>query len=473
MVWLITIPVAAAALIWVRRCSRRIRALRAELAESEARRMEIAGFLSRFSSGISGDEGMDGAMHSAARYVCEQTDAEAAAIYEMSGDELVCSGVSGNYLLLRGGGGKQSLRHHRLLEALRRERIPVGRGFLGGMIGTKTAELIPDGAADPRFADYPAADSLGSVMAAPLLRDGVITGVVCALNNRLHPGRSFSEEQFERLRQLVPQVMMVQNLVRVYSEISRRDRIDQELELARHLQLSLLPRSFPRWGAFAIYANTRSAKEVNGDFYDCIRIDDERLLVLIGDACGKGIPACMLTAMTRSFARSIADNFTTLTAFLTELNAKLQRGTEADRFITLGCCLLNRRDSLLEFGRAGHTDLVECVHHHLRIISPDGTALGILPEDLAGFETICIAMEPETTVMMFSDGLTEATDKNRVEFGIERLSQAFLRACESEIPPGEVIGRVMDEVAGFESEQSDDQTIVLIRQDGEAVNAGG
>ncbi len=98
-----------------------------------------------------------------------------------------------------------------------------------------------------------------------------------------------------------------------------------------------------------------------------MEIDNNRLLIIIGDACGKGIPACMLTAMTRSFARSLADNFTTLSDFLKQVNNKLHRDTDADRFITLGCCLLDRSNSLIEFGRAGHTDLVTYVHDHIRI----------------------------------------------------------------------------------------------------------
>ena len=197
-----------------------------------------------------------------------------------------------------------------------------------------------------------------------------------------------------------------------------------------------------------------------------MEIDNNRLLIIIGDACGKGIPACMLTAMTRSFARSLANNFTTLSDFLKQVNNKLHRDTDADRFITLGCCLLDRSNSLIEFGRAGHTDLVTYVHDHIRIVSPDGTALGILPDDFATFDTICLAFEPGTTLMMFSDGLSEALDKNAEEFGIERLTEVFRRSCEQGGTPQVIMDRILNVVADFEEEQNDDQTIVLIRHTG-------
>ena len=390
-------------------------------------------------------------------------------LYNRSGNELRVTGVCGTYPLIHSSNQLLFSRHHHLFEALRREEVPIGKGFLGGMATTRQAELVPDAAADPRFVEYPDFANFGSIMAIPLLREGMLVGVVCAATNRLRPGSPFSEAQFERLRLLSGQVQMVQNLVKVYSEISKRERIDQELEFARHLQQSLLPQAFPAWDQFSVNAHTRSAKEVNGDFYDFVEIDEDRLLVIIGDACGKGIPACMLTAMTRSYARCLAaGSFTTLGEFLRQINDKLFRDTDADRFITLGCCLLDKRNSLLEFGRAGHTDLVSYVHDHIRTFSPAGSALGILPDEFANFDTICLAIEPGTSVIMYSDGLTEALNKEQEEFGITRLSEVFKDSCELGGSPQAVIDRVMEAVINYEVEQNDDQTIVLIRHTGKA-----
>ncbi len=466
--WIIANSLLALLLTGVaaRRAYRRIEALRLKLIESEKLRREISHFLSRFSSGISSEDGVDGAMHAAALYVAEQIDAETVAIYSVRGDKLICGGVFGRYPLLPDADPEIFTNPARLLDALRRSPPPAGSGFPGGLIATDRPELIPDAAADPRFAAYRLPTGT-SVMALPMHRDDGSAGVICAVGNKLSPRHSFGNEQLDRFRLLASQVLMVQNLVDVYDKISRRNRIDQELQFARQLQQSLLPKKFPEWGKFSIAARTRSAKEVNGDFYDFVRIDEDRMLVLIGDACGKGIPACMLTAMTRSFARSLTDNFTTLTNFLRDVNDKINRDTETDRFITLGCCLLDRRNMLLEFGRAGHTDLISFVHQHIRVFSPDGTALGILPGDMASFETICVAIEPETTLMMFSDGLSEALNHNDEEFGVPRLIEAFREACCNSSDPDRIISEIMGRVASYESGQNDDQTIVLIRHAGQ------
>ena len=462
---LLLLLVAAAAAL--RLLSHRSARLLKELKDEKQARGELASFLSRFASGLRGDEGFEGLMHTTALNVAEKIDAKSVCIYEFRNEEFIGAGVCGNYPLIHTDAPQLLTRRQQLLEVLLREKIVAGIGFPGSILVSKQPELIPDAAADPRFGGYADADAIGSVMAVPMLRDGMITGIVCACGNRARPAHAFSQQQLERLRRLSSEIMMVQDLVRVYFEISRRDRIDQELEFARHIQTSLLPASFPQWGNFAVSARTRSAKEVNGDYYDFVRIDDDRLLVVIGDACGKGVPASMLTAMTRSFANALGDSFTTLTAFLRDLNRKLFNDTGGDRFITVGCCLLNRRASLLEFGRAGHTNLITFVHNHIRVISPDGNALGILPDEFVAFETLRISLDPGSTVMMYTDGLTEATNALDEEFGEGRLIEAFSESCARRTESAEIIDDLMNAVSRFEREQSDDQTVVLIRRTGD------
>ena len=456
IVLLFTVPVAL----------RRIRRLQSDLDKASAELRETTGFLTRFSNGIWQRDGVAGVMHAAALNVAEKVDAESVGIYEFSDGKLHGVGVSGPYPLVRGVDKPLLTPYEELLEAMRREYWNSEEGIFCKLLENRQREIIPDASVDGRFSVFPNAGAIKSVMIAPLLVDDVLTGAVCAVNNKTVPGRSFSQEQMECLSQLRNEIIMIQDLVKVYSEISRRDRIDQELSFARTLQLSLLPSDSPEWGEFTIDARTCPAKEVNGDFYDFIRIDNDRMLVLLGDACGKGIPACMLSAMTRSFARSMVGTFTTLNNFMRDINEKLNRDTDVDRFVTLGCCLLDRKHNLLEFGRAGHTDLVGFIHGHIRIISPDGAALGILPDELVSFDTICIAIDPETTVMMYSDGMTEATDRNMEEFGQTRLSEVFRQACAEHSETSEIINEVMHYVSEHEAEQSDDRTIVLIRRGG-------
>ncbi|MBR1952054.1 MAG: SpoIIE family protein phosphatase [Lentisphaeria bacterium] len=437
-----------------------------ELEEEKQARNDLSGFLSRFSTRLRGDEGFEGVMHITAANVAEKIEAESVCIYEFRNDTFTGAGVHGNYPLIHGFRNTPLTTRQHLLEALYNEKIIAGVGFPGSLLVSKEPVLIPDAKSDPQFNRFADRQTLGSVMAVPMLQDGAVAGIVCAVGNKKHPGHSFSTQQFESLCRFSPEIQMVQTLVQVYLEINRRDRIDQELHLTRQIQNSLLPSSFPVWGDFTIDARTRSAKEVNGDYYDFVEIDSDRLLVIIGDACGKGVPACMLTAMTRSFARSMANSFTTLPEFLAELNKKLFNDTQGDRFITVGCCLLNKRDSLLEFGRAGHSAMVTHVHNHIRIIKPDGTGLGIMPEDFASYETFCLSLDPGSTVMMYTDGMTEAINSFEEEFGTQRLIDAFSESCKKHTENSKIIDDLMSAVTLFEREQADDQTVVLIRRNG-------
>ena len=434
---------------------RKVDELRMDLTGAQLSRTEISNFLSRFSTGINCDDGLDGALHSAACYVSEQLEAGSVAIYGITKGKLTVLGVCGDYPLSLSGSSQ--------LDDLRSEVINSGEGFIGSVALSRHGELVALASVDERFAAYPAFSKIGSVMAVPMIKEGMTYGVLCVVDNQMLAGRPFSNAQFARLKSLASQVLMVQQLVQVYGEISRRERIDQELAFVRQFQNSLLPPAEMSLGGFSVCARTTSAKEVNGDFFDMISIDENRLLVIIGDACGKGMPACMLASMTRCFARAMAAEFTTLNKFLRDVNANLNRDSDADRFITLGCCLLDKRDGLVEFGRAGHTDMIMHIHGHLRKFSPTGTALGMLPDEDAEFDTISLALDHGSSIMLFSDGLSEAIDHDREEFGTDRLANAFHVACNHRDTADAIISEVMDAVHEFEYEQNDDQTLILIR----------
>lgn len=461
VIFLAAMAAAAAALLM--RDRQYVAELQGEITKLRAGHRSVDHFLSAIFREMRSESGISGAMHAAAGYLAEQSGAEAAAIYEMNEGQLVIAGLHGPFPLIHSGNRIILSNHAHLFELLRRERIRSGTGFIGGMVDHTRAELVPNASLDSRFDEYPDSNVCGSAMAMPLYTQGQVIGVACVFGNRQQPLAPFSEEQLASFQMLAPQMVMTLELDHAYGEISRRQRIDQELEFARQIQFSMLPDAFPSWDQFLVTAFTRSAKEVNGDFYDFVEIDDDRLLIVIGDACGKGVPACMLTAMTRSVIRAMTDNFTTLNEFLMDLNAKMHRGTDADRFITIGCCLLDRKNSLMEFGRAGHTELLTFVRNHIRSISPQGVALGILPQELAQFDTFCMAFEPGMSLMLFSDGITEAINAKEEEFGIERLKELFSIGCRNGESARSVINLILEEVGHFEYEQSDDQTMVIIQ----------
>ena len=301
-------------------------------------------------------------------------------------------------------------------------------------------------------------------MAVPMIMENKISGVICAVNNKNN--KSFTKTQFDSLESMTNLVVLIHNILKVYSNLTIQQRLSQELEFTRLLQASLLPKEFPEWSPFVINAFTRSAKEVNGDFYDFVEIDENRLLVVIGDASGKGVPACMVMAMTRSFIRANVERFTSLTDLLEELNTNLYRDTNEERFVSLSCCLLDKREETIEFIRGGHTELLLYSNKDsIRKISPDGAAVGLLPSEYTSdFDTFSFSFESNYSIMLYSDGITEINNKEGKEFGIDRLSNLFLESCKRKNSPRKCTDKILRAIDEFSTEESqyDDQTIVII-----------
>lgn len=445
----------------------KIRILRAKLKTVMHNSAEIGNFLNLFSRNISKMDDAGNWMNVTARYVADLVEAQSACIFILEGDFLRASGIAGAFPPLRKANAYVMTKPKYILEAIRKEKIKVGDGIVGG-IALSLDSLLIDDPRDPRIADLESVNPISTLMAVPMIREGSCVGVICAVDNRRDPDRPFNTDQFGRLKFIAGQIVLAQNILESYSNLSEQQRLNQELEFARNLQSSLLPKSFPEWGRFQIHAFTRASKEVSGDFYDFVEIDQDRLLVVIGDACGKGIPACMIMAMTRSFIRAHITDFTTLKNLLIDLNENLYRDTGDGRYITLGVCLLNRRESTMEYARAGHTELLIYIRNHIRGINPEGAGLGLLPSDLAEFDTFCIEFTPDMEIMLFTDGINEAVSPFGEQFGVGRIRDVFTRSCLAHSPPHESVRQLMESVDDFTEQtnaQADDQTVVIIRHE--------
>ncbi len=438
--------------------------LRNRIKDVMHQKAEISNFLSLFSQSLKDIDEVDNSMNTTARYIADLIEAESICIFEVSEDTLRAVGISGAFPLIHNANQYVMTKPKYILDMLRRERFHIGEGIIGEVAAARESLILEDATGDPRLAEFAGSAKISTMMVVPMVRDAILTGVICAVNNRrIGP---FTPEQFSRLRFISAQVILAQNLVKVYSSLSEQQRLNQELEFARQLQASLLPESFPPWDQFVVHAVTRSSKEVSGDFYDFVEIDENRLLIVVADACGKGIPACMLMAMTRSFIRSIAPRFSSVEDLLEELNTNLFRDTDEERFVTLACCLVDKKNDLIEYARAGHTELLTFVRGHIRKIYPDGSALGILPSELAKFDSICFECGQDMTLLLFTDGITEAINSEGEEFGLERLQEGFKASLLNGDSLEQTINKILTEVDDFAADPSnhiDDQTMVIIQ----------
>jgi len=245
-----------------------------------------------------------------------------------------------------------------------------------------------------------------------------------------------------------------------------KERLEGELQAARSIQMSLLPKTFPAFPErtdFDIHAIVRPAREVGGDFYDFYFIDEDRLCALIGDVSGKGIPAALFMAVTKTLFKANASPTCSPAETLARVNRELCNESEAGMFVTLLYVFLDIRTGELQLCNAGHhPPLLISVRGEVTALSGQaGMALGLLPD--IEYPVLSRQMQPGDTLFLFTDGVTEAVNENREFFSNERLHAAV--AATHREPVHGITRRVIQEVRGFSAErdQTDDISVLALR----------
>lgn len=249
------------------------------------------------------------------------------------------------------------------------------------------------------------------------------------------------------------------------STTAKKERIESELRIASDIQMGMIPKIFPPFPNrkdIDLYATLTPAKEVGGDLYDFF-VEDDRLYFTVGDVSGKGVPASLLMAVTRSLFRTMAPHFKTPAEIVASLNDALSDSNESNMFVTLFLGVLNLKDGTLHYCNAGHNAPV-------RFGSPGGGSAFIPVQSnlvlglFKGFsyQEQTIKLEADTSLLLYTDGVTEAEDPCQQLFSDERLLR--LLAGEVYTRPAEVVEHLMHAIrthAG-EAEQNDDITILCL-----------
>ncbi len=245
-------------------------------------------------------------------------------------------------------------------------------------------------------------------------------------------------------------------------------RIDQELAFAKQIQHSSLPSVFPAYPnrqEFDIYARMRTAKEVGGDFYDFYLFDNNKLIFIVADVSGKGIPAAMFMMTAKTYIKGFAESGLEVHEILTKTNEKLCKGNDAGMFVTawLGC--LNLSNGMLDFANAGHNPplIKHAAGKYEYLKSRPNMVLGGM--EGINYRKNELQLYPGDEIYLYTDGVTEATDSDTKLYGEERLKE-LLDTCAGQSCK-EICYAVMDDVDSFvgDAAQFDDITMLSIKMD--------
>ncbi|HEY7513691.1 MAG TPA: SpoIIE family protein phosphatase, partial [Vicinamibacteria bacterium] len=247
-----------------------------------------------------------------------------------------------------------------------------------------------------------------------------------AVGERVTGGVAFSEEDGDFAMTLARQAQASLESVRLQRVRVEKQRQDHEMRIARDIQRSLLPKTFPSIRGFEIAAESRSCHEVGGDHYDVIPLPDGRVALAIADVSGKGAPASLLMASVHAWLRALAGSAPPR-ALLTRLNSFLYQHTEANRYVTLFYGELDSATHRLAYVNAGHIPpYVVGAGPPDQRLTEGGPVLGIFQE--ADFVEGEAELHPGDVLAMVTDGVTEAASPDDREFGDDRVLEILRRA---------------------------------------------
>jgi serine phosphatase RsbU (regulator of sigma subunit)/predicted ester cyclase len=253
-------------------------------------------------------------------------------------------------------------------------------------------------------------------------------------------------------------------LERLEQETRARERVEQELAVARRIQHALLPKDLPALEGWEIAHHYRPAREVGGDFYDFLRLEDGRIGLVAGDVSGKGIPAAVLMANTQSVLRAVAQREgVTPGRALKEANEVLFTYIPPNMFVTCFYCILDPKSGHLRYANAGHDLPYLCRGDEAEELRARGMPLGLMPR--MDYEEREITLAPGNGVLFYSDGLVEAHNPRGEMFGFPRLRK--LISVHGTGSGEELVGLLLGELERFTGQnwdQEDDITLVTMQR---------
>lgn len=365
-------------------------------------------------------------------------------------------------------------------EMTRLRGLRRGDGVLGGIVASGVGEVVNDTAADPR--GVATQETIRALIAAPLRVGERVTGII-ALGSTLP--MSYTAGELKLLNTLALQTATALENARLFErtvEAARereqlmalqqqtevaRAKLESELMLAARIQAALFPAALPLLAGYDLAARNRPARQCGGDYYDAMRLggaDDEHVLLCVADVSGKGLPAALVMSNMQATLRALLGREQSLPVLAARASELLYASTSPEKYVTAALVDVVPGSGRLRLVSAGHVDTV-ILRADGRVVSlpSTGTPLGLLPPGLPYSERE-ETLGAGDTLVLFSDGVTEAQNAADEEFGDERLIACLRQRADA--PAAAVIDHVLEAIDAFAggAPQFDDITLMVVRR---------
>jgi phosphoserine phosphatase RsbU/P len=370
------------------------------------------------------------------------------------------------FLMLRGSDGSLVFRTARGMEqrTIEEPEFQVSRGIVDRVALEGKPLLTSDAQIDPRLGERASVRLLGlrAILCVPLELKGEVQGVVY-VDSRLHTG-VFSPDDLDLLAGIASSAAIAIENARLYQVAVEKGRMERELQVAREVQASLIPQAAPQVPGWEFAGWWQPAREVSGDFYDYVPFGDGHQGLLIGDVTDKGMPAALFMAHARSIIRACAIAASDPVPAIRNANATLCAQTTNGMFVTLCLAHLEPSSGQLRYVNAGHNLPLHWDHKKKtwRPFGRPGLPLAIDPA--AEYVEGTAEIRPGDLLVLYTDGLTDATDARSELFGLERVKNVL--AAHADAPPEEILNHIRRALAEFSGPTAlyDDVTLLIARR---------
>jgi serine phosphatase RsbU (regulator of sigma subunit) len=353
------------------------------------------------------------------------------------------------------------------------EDIIISNSIIDKAIMEQSAVLVSDAPHDVRFrgSESIVIQRIHSAICAPLIYKGEVLGVLYL--DRRRPAESYTPRDLKLVAGIANQAALTIANSRLHRRLLAKYAQERELEIARSIQEKLLPREMPELPGYQVAGMSRPARMVGGDYFDVITLADGRVMLVVADVSGKGVPAAILLAAFRAELHVEASRFAEepLTALVARLNQMTYRDTSSNMFITMILALLDTATGSLTYCNAGHAHpMLHRPDGHVQSLDVGGCLLGVISE--AEYEQATLTLEPGAALVMYSDGVTDTLDAQGETFGAQRLSDAV--DAYSKLSADTICVKIDHEAQDFrgDAEPFDDFTLLVLKATEKPASSG-
>jgi sigma-B regulation protein RsbU (phosphoserine phosphatase) len=337
--------------------------------------------------------------------------------------------------------------------------IPMGRGLVGAAAQLKQAILVPDVSKDERY--IMVNPETKSELCVPLIHKGAVIGVLDLEHTRRN---YFTEDHKRTMITLAAQLAISIENARLYERIARQEaRLEHELDMAREIQLRLLPQGVPDLRGAEVAARFVPARTISGDMYEFLQYSGDSTGIMIGDVSGKGAPAALYAALVAGILRSAADSEPSPAEMLSLVNAALTERPISAQYISIIYAVWDGAQGTLRIANSGLPRPIYVQNGRTEIVQATGLPLG--PFEDATFDELEVRVAPGDVFVFFSDGISDAANPAMENFGRKRIEKIV--AENSGHSAKQIADAIFKDVREFAegADPFDDETVVVLKVD--------